>query len=299
MKNEEIELFIKNALAAKRYGAFKVEGLNDGSVAYLIKTVQWFGLAVPNVNKKEINEEFSNCSIKNKILTIDGIDGNYLILSCIDKQVERSFGTLAYDFIREENRQLVVNDPIEWWKEWRKLVGNVILNKRVYDIIAEMLVLNHLYDKEKAVKWNAISRGTHDIETKTVDYEVKSTIKRYGYQVTISSQFQLENNGELKLIFIRLEEAQVGYSINDLVKKLVLKGYSENQIEKELKTIGLEKGRSVRNDKYKVLESKEYTVDEKFPMITPNSFVGGKIPANIEEIVYTINLSSLQSKRFL
>ena len=48
-----------------------------------------------------------------------------------------------------------------------------------------------------------------------------------------------------------------------------------------------------------MLESKEYTVNEKFPMITPNSFVGGKIPANIEEIVYTINLSSLQSKRFL
>ena len=52
MKNEEIELFIKNVLAAKRYGAFKVEGLNDDSVAYLIKTAQWFGLAVPNVNKK-------------------------------------------------------------------------------------------------------------------------------------------------------------------------------------------------------------------------------------------------------
>ena len=299
MKNEEVELFIRNALATQRYGAFKVEGLNDESAAYLIETNEWLGFAIPNINKKEINEDFSNCNINNKILNINGRVDNYLVLSCVDKTVKYNFGTLAMDFIREENRQLVISNPFEWWKEWRELLGNAISNKIVYDIIAEMLVLNHLYKQESKVKWNAISRGTHDIETASVDYEVKSTIKRYGYQATISSQFQLENNNELKLIFVRLEKSQEGYSINDLSKELILNGYIENLLEKELKTVGLEKGRSARNDKYRVLESKEYIVDDNFPMITPNSFVGGKIPANIENIVYTINLSSLQSKSFL
>ena len=88
MKNEEVELFIRNALATQRYGAFKVEGLNDESAAYLIETNEWLGFAIPNINKKEINEDFSNCNINNKILNINGRVDNYLVLSCVDKTVK-------------------------------------------------------------------------------------------------------------------------------------------------------------------------------------------------------------------
>lgn len=294
-----IETSIKNYFASKNVGAAIIEGLSDECIAYAIRSSEWYGVALRNINNIEISEEFSSCAIKNKYIGVGDRADNFLVLFCTDDMIRNKFATLSVDFVCSENRTQILADPFEWWQEWKQLLGNVISNKKVYDIIAEMMTLNELIDRCEKISWNAISRGTHDIETNRGDYEVKSTIKRFDNTVTISSQFQLDKKKELKLVFYRFEKSQDGLCINDIVNFLVIKGYDPYELENQLQKIGFEKGKSARKEKYKVLTALQYDVDDGFPLITQKSFKDDKIPDNVEKIVYTINLNGIKSKVFI
>ena len=294
-----IETSIKNYFASQNNGAAVIVGLPDECLAYAIRQSGWYGVAIKNVNIIEIYEEFSSCSIKSMYLNIGNQSDEYLVLLCTDDTIRNKFASLSVDFVCGENRQQILDDPFEWWQEWKLLLGNAIYNKIVYDVIAEMMTLNELFDKYENVSWNAISRGTHDIETNNCDFEVKSTIKRFDNKVTISSQFQLDKKKDLELVFFRFERSQEGLCINDLVKCLVDKGYDSYLLENQLEKIGFEKGKNIRKEKYKVLSSLQYDVDDDFPLITKDSFKGNKIPDNVEKIVYTISLNGIKNKRFM
>lgn len=294
-----IETSIKNYFASQHKGGSIIDGLSDECRAYAIRNSEWYGVAIKNINNIEISEEFSSCAIKNKYISVGNKADNFLVLFCTDDMIRNKFATLSVDFVCSENRVQILADPFAWWQEWKQLLGNAISNKKVYDIIAEMMTLNELFDKCEKVSWNAISRGTHDVETNRGDYEVKSTIKRFDNTVTISSQFQLDKKKELKLVFYRFEKSQEGLCINDVVNSLVEKGYDPYKLENQLQKIGFEKGKSARKEKYKVLASLQYDVDDNFPLITKDSFKGNKIPDNVEKIVYTISLNGIKNKRFI
>ena len=83
------------------------------------------------------------------------------------------------------------------------------------------------------------------------------------------------------------------------MNSLVEKGYDPYKLENQLQKIGFEKGKSARKEKYKVLTSLQYDVDDNFPLITKDSFKGNKIPDNVEKIVYTISLNGIKNKRFI
>ena len=44
---------------------------------------------------------------------------------------------------------------------------------------------------------------------------------------------------------------------------------------------------------YRVLLNEFYEVNEQFPKITKNSFINNKVPKNVSEIVYKINLNDI------
>ena len=75
-----------------------------------------------------------------------------------------------------------------------------------------------------------------------------------------------------------MEESLEGVSINDVKAILVSKGYDENKLEIELERQGFEKGTSIRNKKYKVLEKRKYEVNDSFPKIVQESFKDDKYP---------------------
>lgn len=87
----------------------------------------------------------------------------------------------------------------------------------------------------------------------------------------VSSIYQMKKARKpLYLIFTRFEESRPGRSINDVVKSLLIQGYDEENLELSLKQMGLEKGRTAREIKYKVIEWKRYCVDDKFTFISLN-----------------------------
>ena len=92
----------------------------------------------------------------------------------------------------------------------------------------------------------------------------------------------------LKLIFVRLEKSQIGYSINDVIKSLKLKNYDVNSLSR------LEKiGTSSINEKYRILEARLYNIDDKFPKITLNSLKNNELPKGIIKIEYIVDLDDI------
>ena len=115
---------------------------------------------------------------------IDGNTRNYLILSSAFEEFRHEFAALCTEFVEPgehgANRVDLLENPLDWWKRWKELVGNTSREQRVYNVIAEMVVLNYLFKSDFSIEWAAAKSGSHDIEGIQDSYEVKSTIKGYG-----------------------------------------------------------------------------------------------------------------------
>lgn len=285
------------------FASLKTNGLRDITTlpkeypGYVIRTFEGYGVAIKVDDKIEISEKFNSCRLYNCHLIFDGKEDNYLILSSVVEEFRYEFASLCTEFVEPGekglNRLNLVNNPYSWWEKWRELVGNTSKEQKVYNVIAEMMVLAKKRRDDSSTEWTALKGGSHDIECKNESCEVKSTLKRYGATVTISGQHQLDHVKRLWLYFCRMEESLEGVSINDMKKKLVDEGYNDEKLESELEHQGFEKGSNIRNKKYKILEKRKYEVDNKFPQIVKESFKNDRFPDSVVHIEYTIDLDGI------
>ncbi len=288
---------IRECFAAVKAGAKrKLSSLPADFPAWIIRTGKDFGVAI-EYEGPIICEKFSNCKIRSEQRSSTGTTHQYLILTCSQEKLRYEFASVCAQFVDPgENgieRNRILANPTEWWEQWRSLMGNAVVDHQVYSVIAEMLILNHLFKKDKSIEWTAAKAGSKDIENPNESFEVKSTIVRYGSLITIAGQFQLQQKKPLHLFFCRMEDSPTGYSIDDVKDLLVQNGYDNNKIETELEHLGFEEGTNDRKKKYRVLEIREYNVDKDFPKITLDSFVNKQMPTAIVQFSYTINLDTV------
>ena len=287
---------IKTHFATNLRGIRRIKSLNEWE-AFTYRHTGEFGLAIKFDSEKDVYEEASEVFLYSTYLTIENETNKFLMLACCDEQYRNKFAELSRDFVDPgidgENRTNLLRDPYQWWNQWIGLLGDKMRNRKSYDIIAELLALDFLYQKDKTVVWKAAEAGTHDIESATESFEVKSTIKKSETCITISSQHQLESSNKLSLLFFRMEKSLSGFSINDILKSLVAHGYDESLLESQLEKKGYKKGSSIRDVKYTILEIRMFDVDEKFPKIVETSFKDDVFPKNIIKILYTIDLEGL------
>lgn len=284
------------------------EGLRQIDDFYTFKYEGEFGVAFENIHNVKINEKFSSVSLETRSITYannsDGIE--LILLSSNLKTHKNEFASLCMQFIEkgqnEENRNIVISNPILWWQKWKELIGNRMYDPKPYSVIAELLTLERLQKlEEKDILWSGPFASSIDIQTKTKNYEVKSSLIRYENEITVSSQFQLAQKEEVNPIFLyyyKMEELLNGETINKVVSRLgELKKVSIQEIEKKLDSLGFPKNASVREKSYVVHEIRKYKINNNFPRITKDSFKDGKIPANIKKIVYTINLDNIEYEK--
>ena len=297
---EELINEIKNHFAAKNPGIRPLVSLKK-CPAYSYRETGEYGLAIEYDNKNDIiYEEANQVYLYTKILTTNNGTHTYLLLVCCDEQYRNKFAELSFDFVNpgynNDNRKALLSAPRAWWSQWVGLLGDRKSNRSSYDIVAELLALDYLYQDDKSIQWTASEAGTHDIESDTTSFEIKSTIKKSETNITVSSQHQLASANPLFLFFFRMEKSLSGYSINDVVQSLVSHGYDAHLIESQLEKKGFIKGNSIRDKKYTILEIRKYVVNDKFPRIVEKSFKGDKFPENIIKIVYTIDLAGIEYK---
>lgn len=260
---------------------------------YIIKDNGWYGVGIDiNLDKTEYFEKFENVRLITKIKYF--LNENHKLLELITNKVDliEEFSLVCFDFINKFDNEKVNEDIIEkankWWNEWKKLLGNVLKSERDYDFLGELLALNYVLNEDSNAKYSNLA--SHDIELPQYSIEVKSTTEKYNAEIHVNSQYQLENNTErpLKLIFIRLEKSQIGYSIKDVIESLKTKNYDINSFTR-IENIGT----SSINEKYRILEARLYKIDDKFPKITLKSLKNDELPKGIVKIEYIVDLDDI------
>ena len=294
---------IKNNFNKGYFGkAMMIEGLPEEYPAWTLKHHDWYGVAV-KINKQIVfSERFSSVRIwtSNDAL-LDNTTTNLLLLTCSNVELRNDFAVICSQFVGTSydgaERTRLLSDPSKWWKNWKSLIGNTQSEHEVYSMIGELTVVEQLLRAGMNPKWAGIESSTNDVELNDRSYEVKSTVKRYGYEVEISSIYQMKNVGEsLDLVFFRFERSKLGRSLDEIVDCIANLGYSRYKLESALEKAGLEAGCTARSTRYKLLEMKVFPVDEHFPVLTLDSFVGGQLPPNVTKVKYTVDLSGVPSK---
>ena len=114
----------------------------------------------------------------------------------------------------------------------------------------------------------------------------------------MNNQFQLDTSSKnLHLVLCVFEPSiQSGVSINKITEKLGELGYNVKLVNQKLSELGFEEGMSSRNKTFLLHEMLRYTINSDFPRITPESFIGGVLPAGVTGITYTVDLSGMTSE---
>lgn len=276
--------------------AFLLENVGIEYPAWVIRFWDGFGVAIP-YEGNDVYEEFANAVLYNCKLGLGGQDRKYLLLVSSVEESRNEFATFCRDFVYPGDdgtfRKKITEDPVGWWKRWKILIGNSILEKRPYAVLGELVIYEHLLKEGKSVSWVGPEATSHDIVASNTEYEVKSTLSRYEKIIHISGQFQLQSEtGRLFLYFCRFEKNMNGICINDMIDKLVNDyGISWHELDEKLGRLGYGTGNSARKEKYKIHEIIKYLVDKRFPQITPEMFKGEMLPVGIKQLSYDIDLS--------
>lgn len=274
--------------------------------AWTLKQSKWIGVAIPVKAYFPFSEKYAHMNIATARDVVIGDEAyDILMISSDNMETRNEFATVCANFVDPgidgSNRLALITDPACWWKRWKELLGNVSSDKTPYDVLGELLMIDKLLSDGYHPVWKGIDHSTHDVETQEFSVEVKSTVSRYGYEATISSIYQMNpaDGKPLYLAYTRFEKSELGISIDDIVKRLVGKGYHCTELENALSKAGLEHGCIARTVKYKVIEWKKYAVDNCFPAVTESSFKDNRIPKNVIKITYTIDLAGITGENLL
>ncbi|MDB5937385.1 MAG: hypothetical protein JWQ01_4729 [Massilia sp.] len=263
-----------------------------------------FGVALDVPCETIISERFAGASL----LTVDrefgGKAHHLLRLESSREALRHEFAAVCAQLLdpgeNGEIRKALMTDPIAWWGSWRQLLGNSVRERNAYSVLGELLAFERLRAKGIYVDWLGPLSGSVDLEAAEAGYEVKSTVSRYESVVHVSGQFQLLPIKDRKLFLVhqRFEPSIAGVSIQIVVDRLSATGILREWLESLLNRCGLEEGCAARSEKFKLLESRIFVVDDNFPRITAASFVGGSVPPGIVNVDYQIDLVGLQSREF-
>ena len=281
-----------------------VESLPGAYPGWIFRESGSFGVAIEVADDVLVSERFSGARLFTAKREFGGHVRYLLRLESKRESLRHQFASICTEFLDPgENgvmRKKLASDPLEWWTDWRELLGDAVRSEAAYGVLGELLVLERLIKLGKNPVWLGPLAGVVDIETSSCAYEVKSTISRYESIIHVAGQFQLAPlpSNALFLVHQRFEQVTVGDSVQLAAQRLCSLGIDKYKLEMLLEQCGLEEGCSARGHGFRLIESRIYPVDDNFPKITVTSFVGSVLPRGIEGLEYQVDLSGLASLRF-
>jgi hypothetical protein len=188
-------------------------------------------------------------------------------------------------------------------KEWKKLFvedASAFGYEKVVGLWGELFILNKLIDisEEKALSvWTGPIRGSHDFAGLDSSIECKTTTNKIVKNVHISSVYQLvppNLDGTLTLAYVQIEErARDGKSLTAFIEETAKRLTHPDVLFEKLSHLGYERNvtKTAHTEMaFALCKDSYYDVAGDFPRVVPTSFAGGKIPADVEDISYTIDL---------
>lgn len=270
-------------------------------------------IEVNSKNSPYLTNLFRNEKInKIKIEELELINNNsskqinkYISISCKNGKLFQIFSRLLADILWHlfyDNQLINIKDPwqfiIDRLNGWKLILNSEDLKNEEKGLIGELILLKFLIiEKKQNINiWDGPLNGVKDFRLENMDIEVKTTAVRYGYTIKISGFFQTQSQKEYEyLFFVRIEEANNGnITLKELIDDInnICDSTEKAEFNDRLEAFSSELFES--SNKWNVLESVFIKIDEKFPKITEQSFIGNKLPNGINNITWESDLSNLE-----
>lgn len=232
-------------------------------------------------------------------------EGFYLAFKQLEDSDENIYDAILEDIIENvkliQSYQQVINTVgkvLVKWKQFFNIHNELVMSDiRQQGLYSELIFLEKLIDVygEKALNfWSGCNFETHDFYISGDAIEIKSTSANNTSNVTISNEYQLDNNdvnGDLYLMFVTLRKSlSDGETIPLLVQRILNKLQSSTSLEIFEEKL-FKYGYLLRNPKiYKIgfviRDIKYFEVSDEFPSITK-----AKLPNVISNVSYKLNLN--------
>lgn len=206
----------------------------------------------------------------------------------------------------EKNNYEAVKETIQEWRDFFRNEKQKYLNsEQIKGLIGELLTLKDLLmiDNNLFEVWHGPEAERHDFRSNNISIEVKASgSKRKSCKIGSLEQLDTPDDAKLYLQFYQLEKDDLGHSIPQLIKDIEKFGVSKVDLERKLNDLNYnfehEKFYEDAKNKYRTIFNGFYEVDDEFPKIVSSSFINNRLPINIMELSYTINLSEAQDVEY-
>ena len=226
----------------------------------------------------------------------------FIELSCVVPELHATFRLLVADVIRRLHEgtgpeQAVVGAIAQFRDLLRRPLAYSL--EALIGVFGELRLLNEMLaiNSEAAKNWTGPLRQRHDFSSPEISAEVKSTLKREGKTVHITSleQLQLPSDGRpLVLVHTVLERTgSGGASVRDLIAEAIRLAADQSVIERALQSLQMDGWRSndlLTAERFALLGVDFFRVDDGFPRLDPASFRPGFPPAGVLAVEYNLDL---------
>jgi hypothetical protein len=224
---------------------------------------------------------------------------------CLKPHLNDLFCEITYEILfalstDHEHPDRTGRKVIARWREFlSRGAGNIPDDAAVVGLAGELLTLTNLVQRapDALTSWTGPEGGKHDFVGNRCSIEVKSILRRHEVIITVNGAEQLLPIPGKKLLLSVMQFEQVpsnGISIAGLIEGLVELGVDRMEILRKTLRVSFSPDiiASLRDKQFNLLATKHYLVDASFPSITPESFVGGQVPARVKALTYLLDLST-------
>lgn len=233
-------------------------------------------------------------------LTGEGQRRAYLVLTCVDRRLDRPFADLVEAVLtRIVSGEPVTDSLVRAIRELGALFAGrppaAVDDRIIRGLVAELVVLRRLAERHPGAPalWFGPVPERHDFRGGAHAIEVKSATRRTG-RVTISSADQLEApaGGTLQLWRVALERTEGGAAtVSALVNAIEQAAGRSDALRTGLAALGCADPHSGDWNRlsFNCEAIDAWTVEPGFPRIVPSAFATGVVPAGIHALSYELD----------
>ncbi|MDQ6598085.1 PD-(D/E)XK motif protein [Bacillus salipaludis] len=295
------------------YGLYNAKKLEGNEKIFLAVNHNGFRNVLLKINciDSAINDNHSRgLKVEGKNLVVNEIENAFIVISCSDKEGNKTFNLVASDILHKVVSGLKPADAvIQTLEKWRKFWGSsfrkILTEEQIKGLFGELwfLLVWLLPQNYKFVEnWVGPSGSRNDFEWKNLAIEVKTTSSIRGHIHRINGIEQLDSpqDGELYCFSLRIRKEKTAQNTLPVLIKRIQNLLASNQqlldlFDEKIAILGYSPAHEVEYSEYqyRVIDERLYVVNGEFPRLSVSSFQDG-VPYGVERIDYDVNLEVCQ-----
>jgi hypothetical protein len=109
--------------------------------AWVLRIDGWYGVGIPYDSENKVTEHFADAKLWSATVSFGGEPKCLLILGSQNESYRQKFASICSQFVEPGlngcQRADLIKDPLKWWNNWKNLIGNAVIEKHPYSVLAE------------------------------------------------------------------------------------------------------------------------------------------------------------------